>query len=109
MVAVINNNLEKIIDACKNYHVKALYLFGSGVRTTDFKSSSDLDFLVEFDYTDETNNENVFDRVENQEMFQTRLEDITKREIDLLQEKNSSNKFLKYFINKEKKLIYGIS
>lgn len=101
--------MEKIIDACKKHHVKALYLFGSAARSNDFTEKSDVDFLVEYNYKEETNDNNVFQRVENAESLKEKLEKIMAREVDLIQEKNIRNKFLKYFINKEKKLIYGVS
>ncbi len=109
MVTLINSNIEKITDACNKHHVKALYLFGSAVRSEDFTEKSDVDFLVEYNYKDETNDNNVFERVENAESLKEKLEKIIARQVDLIQERNIRNKFLKYFINKEKKLIYGIS
>ncbi len=109
MVDIVKNNLNKIIDACKKHHVRTLYVFGSASRNTDFKDKSDIDFLVEFDYTEPTNNENVYERVENLEKLELLLKNITNREIDLVQEKNIRNKFLKYFINKDKKLLYALS
>jgi predicted nucleotidyltransferase len=109
MVTLIKSNMEKIADACKKHHVKALYLFGSAARSNDFTEKSDVDFLVEYNYKEETNDNNVFERVENAESLKEKLEKIMTREVDLIQEKNIRNKFLKYFINKEKKLIYGVS
>jgi predicted nucleotidyltransferase len=109
MVEIIKNNIEKIIETCKQHNVKALYLFGSAARTSDFTSESDVDFVVEYNYKDETNDDNVFERVKNAEVLKEKLKNIIAREIDLVQEKNIRNKFLKYFINKEKKLIYGVS
>ncbi len=109
MVEIIKNNLDKIIEACKEHHVRALYLFGSAARTNDFTNNSDVDFVVEYNYKDETNDNNVFERVENAELLKEKLKAIIARDVDLIQEKNIRNKFLKYFINKDKKLIYGIS
>jgi predicted nucleotidyltransferase len=109
MVGIVQANFLLIIDACKMYHVKSLYLFGSALRAIDFGEKSDIDFLVEFNYADPTNNENVFEGVENLQAFELALKNITERKIDLIQEIYIRNKYLKYFINKEKKLIYGIS
>jgi predicted nucleotidyltransferase len=51
----------------------------------------------------------VFERVKNTDLLKEKLKTIINREIDLIQEKNIRNKYLKYFINKEKELIYGVS
>jgi len=65
---------------------------------------------VEFTYQYEQTNDSIIEQhVKNTDLLKSALESIVQREVDLLQEKNISNKFLKYFINKEKKLIYGIS
>lgn len=109
MVTIVKENLNKINDACKRHHVKKLYLFGSAARSIDFDNKSDIDLLVEFNYSDETNDENVFERVKNMDLLKSTLMQIMNRELDLIQEKNINNRFLKYFINKDKKLIYGVS
>lgn len=61
MVAVVENNIQKMADTCKKRHVKALCLFGSAAGVTDFTGNSDLDFLVEFNYKDETNDANLYE------------------------------------------------
>lgn len=110
MIEEIQSNIDKITDACNTHRVKALYLFGSAARQKDFDKKSDIDFLVEFTYTPGLSNDTLLEEhLENIDLLKARLESITKREIDLLQEEKIHNKFLKYFINKEKKLIYGIS
>jgi len=109
MVSVIENNIGLIAAVCRKRNVKALYLFGSAARATDFTENSDLDFLVEFNYKDKTDDNNLFERVENADTLKAELMKITNRDIDLVQERNIENKFLKYFINKEKKLVYGLS
>ena len=39
---------EKLASFCKKYHIEKMSVFGS-VLTPDFRPSSDIDFLVEFD------------------------------------------------------------
>jgi uncharacterized protein len=110
MIAAVQKNMDKIMDACNRHQVKALYLFGSAARQHDFTEKSDIDFLVEFAYSyDHADDDLIEQQVNNTDLFRSALEEITKREVDLLQEQNIRNKFLKYFINKDKKLIYGIS
>ncbi len=109
MVAIVKDNIGTIQDVCKKYHVQSLYLFGSAARTNDFTDKSDIDLLVTFESLPTNTIEEIFYKVENFENLQTNLESIVKRKIDLIQEINIKNKFLKYFIHKEKKLLYGIS
>jgi predicted nucleotidyltransferase len=109
MVELVKNNLEEIADACKKHHVKALYIFGSAARVDDFTDKSDVDFLVNFDDLPETTDEEVFYQVENYDHLQEKLEKILSRKVDLIQEQNIRNKYLRYFINKDKKLVYGLS
>ena len=107
MVEAVENNLDSIIDACKTHHVRSLYLFGSAARGSDFTEKSDIDFLVDYSLPTNSNGE-IFFKVENGEKLQEKLETITKRKVDLIQEQNIKNKYLRYFINKDKKLIYGV-
>ncbi len=109
MIAIVKNNLNTITDLCKKYHVRSLYLFGSAARVSDFTDKSDIDFLVSFESLPTITNEDIFYKVENYDHLQRNLELAINRKIDLLQETNIKNKYLKYFINKEKKLLYGIS
>lgn len=109
MVELVKTNLDKIIDACKKHQVQSLYLFGSAAREHDFTDKSDVDFLVEFGELAGKTDESVFAFVDNMEGFQNKLEKITKRKVDLLQEKNLRNKYLRYFINKDKQMVYGLS
>lgn len=109
MISIVKNNIDEIIEACQKHHVKSLYLFGSAVRETDFNETSDIDFLVDFEPLPVVTDEDVFKKVSNSEGLGYKLETITKRKVDLIQESNIRNKFLRYFINKEKKLLYGLS
>lgn len=76
---MIESNINRIIELCKYYKVKTLYVFGS-VLTTRFNDKSDIDFLVRFnkeeipllEYAD-----NFFD-------FQFALEDMFGRKVDLV-------------------------
>jgi len=109
MTSLIKNNIDKIVDACKKHNVASLYLFGSAARESDFTSNSDIDFLVNFKGSPLLSNEEIFKKVANYEKFSIALETILNRKIDLLQEGNIRNRFLKYFINKEKRLLYVLS
>ena len=109
MIALVKNNINTITDLCKKHHVTSLYVFGSAARENDFSDKSDIDLLVNFKSLPITTNEEIFYKVENYDQLQKNLELVLNRKIDLLQEAAIKNRFLKYFINKEKKLLYGIS
>jgi predicted nucleotidyltransferase len=92
----------QLIDTCHQYGIKSLYAFGSVVRQ-DFSPLSDVDFLVE--YKQEEN-----DPIRRFEIFlelKERMEMIVGRKVDILQEKDLTNPYLKHFILQEKEKIYA--
>ncbi len=109
MIDLIQNNISAIADACKKHHVKELFLFGSAARKNDFTNNSDIDILVNFEPLPFDTNEQIFYIVENRDKLHEQLKKIFKREIDLVEENKISNKYLRYFINKDKKLLYEVS
>jgi uncharacterized protein len=108
MVKIIEQNLSKIQEACKEHNVVLLQLFGSAARGDDFTEESDVDFLVSFQpFQTSPTDEGIFWKVENFRQLHKKLEVITKRKVDLVEEKSISNKYLRYFINQDKKLLYA--
>jgi uncharacterized protein len=89
MVAEVKNNLEKIIETCRQMQVKSLYVFGSGARNEDFASGSDIDFL----YSMITNNEGLPVSIYDYFDLLWKLEEITGRKVDLVAEKGIRNKY----------------
>ncbi len=85
---------------CSLHGVKHLYAFGS-VLTNKFNAQSDIDFLVDFLPL------NSADYADNYYNFKYSLEEIFKREIDLLEEKAIRNPYLLQSINSNKKMVYG--
>ena len=89
-----------IAQLCKKYNVEKLYVFGS-ILTEKFNDSSDIDFIVKFHQLDLTKYaDNYFD-------LKFSLEEILKREIDLLEEKSIKNPYFLEVVNHQKQLIYG--
>jgi len=76
--------------------VKKAYLFGSFVRE-EADGLSDIDILVELDYSQKIGLEFV--------RMQLELQELLKRKVDLLSE-NSISKYIRPFIDQEKILIY---
>lgn len=109
MIDIIKHNIDVIKDVCSKHYVKKLFVFGSAARGNDFTSDSDIDVLVNFEALPLETNEQVFFVVENRDKLQEQLKKNFNREVDLIEEKNISNKYLRYFINKEKKLLYEVS
>ena len=85
---------------CTNHKVKSLYAFGS-VLTTNFNANSDIDLIVDFKDID------VKDYADNYFDFKFSLQDIFKRQIDLLEEQAIKNPYFKQVVNQTKELVYG--
>jgi predicted nucleotidyltransferase len=68
--------LDEIAEICRTYHVANLSLFGSALRD-DFRSDSDLDFLVEFEAGERVS---LFDLVH----LQRALGELLGRQIDVI-------------------------
>ncbi|QKJ64492.1 nucleotidyltransferase family protein [Flavobacterium sp. M31R6] len=97
---IIERNNKDILNLCKTHKVKSLYAFGS-VLTDKFNNESDVDFIVDFEQLD------VLDYGDNYYDLKFSLENILKRNIDLLEEKAIKNPYFRKSINQNKKLIYG--
>jgi hypothetical protein len=97
---LIQNYSKEIINLCKIHKVKSLYAFGS-VLTDKFNSESDVDLIVDFQPID------VLDYGDNYYNLKFSLEDIFKRNVDLLEEKALRNPYFIKTLNQHKKLIYG--
>lgn len=92
-----NKELEK---ACKEYNVKALYVFGSAA-SENFSENSDLDFLVEFD---RTGYEGAFNQFMD---FKERLENIYQRPVDLIHIGKFRNPIFQQEAEQSKVLLYA--
>ena len=97
---LIQNYSEEITNLCKEHKVKTLYAFGS-VLTEKFNPESDVDLIVDFQQID------VLDYGDNYYNLKFSLEDIFKRNVDLLEEKAIRNPYFLKTLNQNKKLIYG--
>ena len=97
---IIDKNIDKIKTICARHKVSRLFVFGS-VTTTNFKVESDIDFLVDFVGVD------LYDYADNYFDLKSSLEDLLKRDIDLLEDKAVKNPYLRQSIDSSKKLIYG--
>ncbi len=98
---LIQRNISQIIALCEKHKVLQLYVFGSAL-TEKFNKNSDVDFTVVFDrdalplmvYGD-----NYFN-------FKFALEDLLKRDVDLVEYNAVKNPYFKEELDETKKLIY---
>jgi predicted nucleotidyltransferase len=99
-MSFITTYTHSIVELCKQYKVKSLYAFGSAT-TPAFTNKSDVDLLVEFEEQD------PFDYADNYFNLKFHLQDLLKRQVDLLENKSLKNPFLINQINSTKVSVYG--
>lgn len=80
--------------------MRSLFAFGS-VVSNQLNGQSDIDLVVDIDRKD------PHDYTDDYFALKSRLEDVFKRPVDLLEEKAIRNPFLKKQIDNTKVLIYG--
>ncbi len=97
---IVEKNIDRIRELCLKHKVANLFVFGS-VLTDKFKKSSDIDFIVDFKDVD------LYEYADNYFDFKFSLEDIFKRDIDLLEDKAIRNPYLRKTIDSSKQLVYG--
>lgn len=101
LMKLIELNIDKIKELCKQYRVKTLSVFGS-ILTDRFNDKSDVDLLVRFEedvnYT--TYGDNYFGFIDS-------LRALFNRDIDLVDETTVRNKYFREELNETKHLIYG--
>jgi uncharacterized protein len=91
---------KELEQACKDFQVKELYVFGSAV-SGKISQDSDLDFLVDF-------NRSGFEGAFDQYMgFKERLENIFKRPVDLIHLKKFRNHLFEEEVERSKTLLYA--
>lgn len=96
----VDQNIEDVKKLCAIYNVEKMYLFGSALNS-NFNKDSDIDFLVRFKEIELTK---YFD---NYMEFKEKLEQLFKRQVDLVEEQTLKNPILIKSINNSKELIYG--
>ncbi|WP_194973966.1 nucleotidyltransferase family protein [Aquiflexum lacus] len=97
---ISEKKLERIKQLCIEYKVKNFSVIGS-VLTDNFSANSDIDFVVDFDENDPIKYTDLYFQLKD------KLENILKREIDLIEERGIKNSFFKKEIDKSKVVIYG--
>lgn len=99
---LVEIHLHKIIEICKRFHVRRLWVFGS-ILTDRFRPDSDIDLCVDFDWA----NIPVLDAADNFFDFQFALEDLLGRSVDLTDDSAVRNKYFREELDEKRRLIYG--
>ena len=97
---VIDRNIKMVHTLCQKYKVNKLFVFGS-ILTEKFKEESDIDLIVDF------GNVELYDYADNYFDFKFSLEELFKRDVDLLENQAIKNPYLRKSIDSNKQLIYG--
>jgi uncharacterized protein len=97
---ISEKNIKRIKQLCKEYRVKNFSVFGS-VLTDSFSSESDIDFVVDFDENDPIKYTDLYFQLKE------KLEQLLKRQIDLIEERGIKNSFFRKEINESKIVLYG--
>lgn len=97
---LIENNMQKIIALCKKHKVCKLFAFGS-ILTNRFNENSDIDLVVDFEKIA------LEEYADNYFNFKSSLEELFKRDVDLLEDKAIRNPILRRNIDNSKFLVYG--
>jgi hypothetical protein len=100
MIALLNERLPALTEACRRFKVKRLFLFGSAAGDRFRPESSDLDFLVTLDESSPA------DYTENYFGLAHELERLFGRRVDLLTERSVRNPYFRQVIEATGQLVY---
>ena len=101
MTISVDEQQDKIADACREYGIDRLFIFGSAIRDDFRPGESDIDLLVEFGPIDITKKFHAF--LGAREAFRR----IFQADVDLLMQGAVKNKVIANEIDRTKKLIYA--
>lgn len=97
---IVEEHRDEIVRLSREHGVQELYVFGSAVRD-DFGPGSDVDFLVEFDWSDDTNLSGRFLGLKSG------LEMLLCRPVDLVCYSAIRNPYFRSAVESEKEMIYA--
>ena len=99
---LIEINLTKIIEICRQFHVRRLWVFGS-ILTPRFNDDSDVDLCVDFD----RDNIPLLESANNFFGFQDAMAGLLNRKIDIVDDSSIKNPYFRAEVNEKRKMIYG--
>ena len=96
----LKRHMDQIKALCDTNKVKSLFAFGS-VTNDQFRPESDIDLIVDIEDDDPLSYSDSYFNLKFE------LEQLLKRDIDLLEQNAIKNPYLKQQIEKTKVLVYG--
>jgi predicted nucleotidyltransferase len=99
MIDLITNNLDAVGELCRRYGVRKLEVFGSAATGEFDLETSDIDLIYEFSDL----SSGLVDRFL---AFAEGLEEIFGRRIDLIPNREFTNPYFRYSVNKSRATIY---
>ena len=99
---LIEINLTKIIEICRQFHVRRLWVFGS-ILTPRFTDDSDVDLCVDFDW----DNIPLLESANNFFGVQDAMAGLLNRKIDIVDDSSIKNPYFRAEVNEKRKMIYG--
>ena len=101
MIPIITQHTDDIAEICRRHHVKRLEVFGSAASGNFNPSSSDLDFLVEFQLLPPAKHADTYFGLLND------LQSIFGRSIDLIEDKAIENHYFRQSVDATRETVYG--
>lgn len=101
MHAILERNLEQIVELCKLYRVERLDVFGSAATSRFDEAASDLDFIVRFEAPTEAGVARRYLELAEQ------LEKVLERPIDLLTDRGFRNPFFEEAVGETRSTVYA--
>ena len=101
MQPIITENRDKIIELCRQHHVRRLSVFGSAARDDFDPERSDVDLLVDFEPLGE------MEYAPNYFALLRSFDALFGRQVDLLTEKSIKNPYLRRSIEGDKVALYA--
>jgi hypothetical protein len=98
-MSIIDQNIVRIRKLCEQHYVSQLSVFGS-ILTGKFDQNSDIDLLVDF------SNIELQNYADNYFSLKQALEEIFRRQVDLLENKAIKNPYLRQSIDSSKRILY---
>jgi uncharacterized protein len=100
MNELIQRNIDKINEICRNHNVKSLFVFGSAA-TDRFNEDSDIDLLISFEKISHGEYADSYFEVAD------KFEHLFNKHVDLVTERSLSNPYFIESVNRTKTLIYA--
>ena len=100
MIPLIRDHSDDIAEICRRHHVKRLEVFGSAAIGDFNPQTSDLDFLVEFDESDD------FSLFQTRRDLTQRLEALFNRSVDLVIFANVENPYFRTSVESTREPIF---